>query len=85
MIRRILAFVPLAAVVFPWLVLRLLGGREAVVILTGMIPAGMGVEAIPLGLGFVFAHLALVVCGPPLAVFGLVQALPFPKAADPAV
>jgi len=74
--RRVLAFLPFAVAVVPWAVLRLLGARDAVTVVTGMLPAGMGPEAFVIGFAYVFAHLVALVCGPPLAVFALVYALP---------
>ncbi|MEZ4317437.1 MAG: hypothetical protein R3F61_08030 [Myxococcota bacterium] len=72
---RLLGFLPFLAVLGTWGTLRILGGHDAVVVITGMLPAGMGPEAVPLGVAYVAVHLAAIVLGPPLAGVGVVWAL----------
>lgn len=62
----LLPFVPGGFALLPWLVLSAAGGRECVVVITGVLPPEVGAQALLLGPSYILAHLTAVVLAPPL-------------------
>jgi len=76
MIRRaLMGFLPAALVLAPWAVMSLLGARQTVPVITGMLPTGMGPEAFLIGFAYVAAQLVALLLGPPLLFTGAVGLL----------
>ncbi len=73
-VRTALWLLPAVVLLGPWLVLEAFATRPAVAVITGMLPAGWGPEAVPLGVLYVGSWLVAVTLGPPALVTGLLGA-----------
>jgi hypothetical protein len=68
---RFLMFLPALVLAGPWCVLEALGTRPAVAVITGMLPAGWGPEAVLFGVLYVGSWLVAITLGPPAVLTGV--------------
>lgn len=70
-LRSLFGLLPGLLLLTPWAVLTLLGAREDVLVITGMLPPDRPVEALLFGAAYVVAWLVAWVFAPPVLFTGM--------------